>query len=111
MPSFTATAPGKIILFGEHAVVYGEPAIAVPVQVFQARAVVSPEISGSSGDIWIDAPDISLSADLKTLETDHALRAAVNEVVDDTDLYSAPACRIQITSTIPWGRARPFRLL
>ena len=101
MPAFTATAPGKIILFGEHAVVYGEPAIAVPVQVFHARAVVSPEISGSPGDIWIDAPDISLSADLKTLDTDHTLRAAVSEVVDDSGLDSTPACRIQITSTIP----------
>ena len=30
MPAITAKSPGKTILFGEHAVVYGFPAIAVP---------------------------------------------------------------------------------
>jgi mevalonate kinase len=32
MGRVTASAPGKCILFGEHAVVYGEPAVAVAIE-------------------------------------------------------------------------------
>lgn len=49
----TCSAPGKIYLFGEHAVVYGEPAIACAINL---RASVSVEIA-SSGKITIDAMD------------------------------------------------------
>jgi len=101
MPAFTATAPGKIILFGEHAVVYGEPAIAVPVSSIQTRASVNAVIGGSSGEIHIDAPDISLSAPIMELDPDHPLRAAVMAVLGNKDPREIPACNIHISSTIP----------
>lgn len=55
----SATAPGKLILLGEHAVVYGMPALAIPVSEKRARAEVSLNNSGLvriealvTGDSW-----------------------------------------------------------
>lgn len=101
MPSFTATAPGKIILFGEHAVVYGEPALAVPVSSVQARAVVSPQVTARWGEIRLEAPDVGLSKTLEELPDRHPLRAIIEELINVLKLPRFPACRIQISSTIP----------
>tara|TARA_B100001093_G_scaffold177219_1_gene169883 strand:+ start:31403 stop:32593 length:1191 start_codon:yes stop_codon:yes gene_type:complete len=49
MGNVSASAPGKCILFGEHAVVYGQPAVAVAVE---QRIHVSIQSESDSGDEW-----------------------------------------------------------
>jgi mevalonate kinase len=94
----TASAPGKIILFGEHAVVYGRPALAVPVTQLQARVTVS---ENSRGGVWIEAPNINLSSDIALLSPDHPLAAVVFSVFSSLNISQPPACTIYIQSTIP----------
>lgn len=111
----TSSAPGKIILFGEHAVVYGRPALAIPVTQVQATATVSAssrilrQAQGDAGT-WIDAPDIGLHSDLSRLPPNHPLAAAIQSVfatihhpIPSPDGRGArgEGITIQITSTIP----------
>ena len=77
MPAYYATAPGKIILFGEHAVVYGRPAIAVPVLQVRAKATVNFDPRSAPGIVTLQAPDIGFEAALFDLPEDHPLAAVV----------------------------------
>jgi mevalonate kinase len=94
----TASAPGKIILFGEHAVVYGRPALAVPVTQVRASATVS---DNSRGGIRIEAPNINLSSELSELDGEHPLVAVITGVFSALGISPLPACTIYIQSTIP----------
>ena len=94
----SSSAPGKIILFGEHAVVYGYPALAVPVTQVQATATVS---ENSRGGVWIEAPNINLSSALSQLEPDHPLVAVINSVFSTLGIVRPPACTVYLQSTIP----------
>jgi mevalonate kinase len=101
VPILFAKAPGKIILFGEHAVVYGQPAIAIPIKKINATARVFPNPGSQPNLIHIQAPDIQMEADLSDLPDDHPIACAVQLAVKSAQLDHTPALTLQVTSTIP----------
>ncbi len=101
MPTISSTAPGKVILFGEHAVVYGRPAIATPVTQVKARAVVTANPRGDVGQVRVHAPDINLDAMLEDLPPGDPLAVALRGVSSALKVKRLPACTIKISSTIP----------
>jgi mevalonate kinase len=100
MTPVEATAPGKVILFGEHAVVYGRPAIAAPVLNVAARVSVEP---AAGAGLRIVATDLGRDYLLAEAEPDDPLAAAVRAVLDYLDRPVPPAA-LYISSTIPLGR-------
>ncbi|MCS5650878.1 MAG: mevalonate kinase [Dehalococcoidia bacterium] len=90
------TAPGKIILFGEHAVVYGKPAIAIPVSDMRATAWSEP---GENG-ITINAMDIDQKFKLSTDKNQFSVLA--QSILAITDGHE-PNLTINLTSKLPQG--------
>ncbi len=101
MPAFTASAPGKIILFGEHAVVYGQPAIAVPVTEVRARATLTADPRGPAGQVRILAPAVGLDSTLAALPRGNPLGEAIRGTATALGVDHLPACTLKISSTIP----------
>jgi len=112
----SATAPGKIILFGEHAVVYGYPALAIP--VLQVGVTVSIEVnppdastklhitktSGWKDRITITAPAIGRFGTLASFPSSHRpdpIALVIENVLNTIEIADPPPLDIHITSTIP----------
>jgi mevalonate kinase len=87
----TCSAPGKVYLFGEHAVVYGEPAICCAVDI-RTRVSVAP------------ADSITISSSLGTTDIDFKTHPYVSAVVEHfQDISSLEGVSISIESEIPVG--------
>ena len=63
MTSITASAPGKLMLYGEHAVVYGSPCIVTAVDQ-RVRVMVGPN---GEGEIHVKSPNVGLDEYRKPL--------------------------------------------
>jgi mevalonate kinase len=98
MSSTTATAPGKVILFGEHAVVYGRAAIAVPVTKVRATATVEDALPGTG--CTIAAPDIGVRIRLSDALA-HPLAVAVRLAAEAAGIQAEPDWNVTVGSTIP----------
>ncbi len=98
MTTSTASAPGKAILFGEHAVVYGRAAIAVPVAKVKATATITDAPAGSG--CTIAAPDVGARVHLSTPQED-PLALAVRLAIAEAGIEEEPDWQITVRSDIP----------
>ncbi len=91
-----ASACAKAILFGEHAVVYGMPAIAVPVSGLRAYASVQPSDSG----LHIASGDLRIPVDVDAESVDNALALTARLTLKALNT-APPDALITIRSDIP----------
>lgn len=114
LKSVIASAPGKIILFGEHSVVYKQPAIAVAVSKY-SKTYVYPNESIASGEVLLKAPDYNNEIKIVYNPQDsnlprgfgklfHPVWIILREMIkDDHKIFLKKGITIEISSKVPRG--------
>lgn len=95
-----ASACGKVILCGEHAVVYGQPALALPLPNLRAEA----SLSEVPGPLRLEAPDLNLSLEVRP--EDEAAHPLVTTVLSALGHFEQPlpGGTLTVSSQIPIGK-------
>ncbi len=102
MKPIVATAPGKLILFGEHAVVHGQPALAVPLTAL--HATVTAEAGLPNSGLHILLPDSRHHHTLRVHpgeDTENALVYTAQLVLKTLGITTPPNLKLILHSTIP----------
>ncbi len=100
-----AYAPGKIILVGEHAVVYGRPAVALPVSQVRAQATVENASQGQG--VIIVAADLGQTLLVRPQEEANSLHPLAKTVIAalrHLGLSLVQDLTITVRSDIPMAR-------
>ncbi len=89
------SAPGKLILCGEHAVVYQRPAIAIPLRDVRATITIAPAAPGSG--LTVKAPELRA---VWRLQAQEPLSALASMTLDYLKL-AEPDVELTIASALP----------
>ena len=103
MPVIPASACAKTILLGEHAVVYDQPAVALPVSILRVKAIIEPGIGLKPGTVLLKIPGLALDTNLISLPKVHPVAIAIQATLESLGISEQPSFRLYLSNNFPLG--------